>query len=496
MNPLGTRVQNGPAWSPDGKSMAYIKNGTLWTVPVDEKGQISGSEKQLTQELANNISWTGDSQNIVYMATDRLKKISVADGKTEEIPIKLHWKSHFPKGDYIIHAGKLFNGRDSSYIENVDIHIQGHRIKSIQPHQDHSKRIRVVDASEQVVMPGLFEMHTHQSSNDGVKLGKVWLSYGITSVREPGSDPYEALERKESWQSGSRPGPRLFYTGGLMAGNRVYYGLSNSVTTADHIQMELDRAKKLDYDLVKTYVRMPDSLQKVLTEGAHALGIPVSSHELYPATKYNVDAIEHLAGTSRRGYSLLLDANFRSYGDVVQLIAKSEINITPTACLRTGYQRMAAAYEELLDDPRNTAFLTEDFLQNLKVQASRFDSLRTERGDENYQALLETLKAIVDEGGRITAGTDAPFAPYGSSLHSELWVYVEAGLSPFQALQAATLHAAEAVGVDKDLGSIEPGKLADLVLVDGDPLHRIQDAMKVNRVIKNGSMYSFDDLLK
>src|SRR5690606_23202994 len=225
----------------------------------------------------------------------------------------------------------------------------GHRIKSIQPHQDHSKRIRVVDASEQVVMPGLFEMHTHQSSNDGVKLGKVWLSYGITSVREPGSDPYEALERKESWQSGSRPGPRLFYTGGLMAGNRVYYGLSNSVTTADHIQMELDRAKKLDYDLVKTYVRMPDSLQKVLTEGAHALGIPVSSHELYPATKYNVDAIEHLAGTSRRGYSLLLDANFRSYGDVVQLIAKSEINITPTACLRTGYQRMAAAYEELLD---------------------------------------------------------------------------------------------------------------------------------------------------
>src|SRR5690606_2865430 len=91
MNPLGTRVQNGPAWSPDGEYMAYIKNGSLWTVPVDEKGQIAGSERQLSQELANNISWTGDSQNIVYMATDRLKKISVADGKTEEIPVKLHW---------------------------------------------------------------------------------------------------------------------------------------------------------------------------------------------------------------------------------------------------------------------------------------------------------------------------------------------------------------------------------------------------------------------
>src|SRR5690606_1562671 len=196
--------------------------------------------------------------------------------------------------------------------------------------------------------------------------GKIWLSYGITSVREPGSDPYEALERKESWESASRPGPRLFFTGGLMSGNRVYYGLSNSVTESNHIRMELDRAKKLDYDLLKTYVRMPDSLQKVITEGAHAMGIPVSSHELYPSTKYNVDAIEHLAGTSRRGYSHLLDANFRSYEDVVQLIARSGINITPTACLRTGYFKMAAGFGELLDDPRNTAFLTGEFLQSLK----------------------------------------------------------------------------------------------------------------------------------
>ncbi len=494
--PLGMRVQNGPAWSPDGKTIAYTKDGTLWTVPVNINGEIAGKEKKLTDELADNLSWTGDSKTIVYIATDKLKQIDVNTGIVKEIAIDLKWKTEFPSEEYIIHAGKVFNGKDSTYQENMDIYIKGHRIRDIKPHKYHQPGIKIVDASGKVVMPGLFEMHTHQSSNVGEKLGKIWLSYGITSVREPGADPYDALERKEAWESGVRPGPRLFFTGGLTDGTRIAYGLENSVTDARHIRMELERAKKLGYSLIKTYVRMPDSIQKVLTEGAHKIGIPTSSHELYPATKYNVDAIEHLSGTSRRGYSMLLDANFRSYQDVVQLVAKSGINITPTACLRTGYFRLAKQYDELLNDDRNRKFLTPEFLQNLYVQTNRFDSLRTPKADANYKALLKTIKAISDAGGSITAGTDAPFAPFGSSLHSELWVYVDAGLTPFQALQSATIQAAKVVGVDKDLGSIEAGKLADLIIVDGDPLKRIQDAMKVRTAIKNGKLHTIENLLK
>ena len=494
--PLGMRVQNGPAWSPDGKTMAYTKDGTLWTIPVNMSGEISGNARKLTDELADNLSWTGDSKTIVYIATDKLKQIDVSSGKVKEIAIDLKWKTELPTEEYIIHAGKVFNGNDSTYQENMDIYVKGHRIKDIKPHQNHKPGTKVIDASGKVVMPGLFEMHTHQSSNVGEKLGKIWLSYGITSVREPGADPYDALERKEAWESGVRPGPRLFFTGGLTDGTRIAYGLANSVTEANHIKLELDRAKRLGYSLIKTYVRMPDSIQKVLTEGAHKLGIPLSSHELYPATKYNVDAIEHLSGTSRRGYSMLLDANFRSYQDVVQLVAKSGINITPTACLRTGYFRLAKQYDELLNDERNRKFLTPEFLKGLYDQTNKFDSLRTPKADANYKALLKTIKAISDAGGSITAGTDAPFAPFGSSLHSELWVYVDAGLSPFKALQSATLQAAKVVGVDKDLGSIETGKLADMVIVEGDPLKRIQDAMKVKTTIKNGKPHNITNLLK
>src|SRR3990170_4365037 len=96
------------------------------------------------------------------------------------------------------------------------------------------------------------------------------------------------------------------------------------------LELELNRAIALDYDMIKTYVRMPDQMQQRVTSFAHSHGIPVSSHEIYPATYYGVDAVEHMGATSRRGYSPKLTALNNSYEDVVQLIVKSGMNITPT----------------------------------------------------------------------------------------------------------------------------------------------------------------------
>jgi imidazolonepropionase-like amidohydrolase len=474
--------------------MAFVNQGLLYTVPVDQSGNITGKPVVHSTGLADNISWTKDGRYLLYLAMDRLKKVRIEDNDTREIILNLGWKPVMSSQRYILHAGKLITGIDSTYRYNVDIYIEGNRIKKIASADRREPDIPVIDASGKVVMPGLFEMHTHQSSASGEKLGKIWLSYGITSVREPGADPYEALERKEAWASGVRPGPRQFFTGGLMDGNRIAYGLALSVTDREHVKREVERARVLGYDLIKTYVRMPDSIQALLVEGAHSLGIPVSSHELYPAVSYDVDAIEHLSGTSRRGYSMLLDASFRSYDDVIKLVSLSGVNITPTLCLRTGFYRMMNNYGELINDARIRKFTTPEALLGQLQQAARYDSAKTLRSDENYKALLKTIKAIAGVG-RVTAGTDAPFALMGASLHTELWILVDAGLAPWRALKAGSLDAAKAVGVDKDLGSIEEGKLADLVIVDGNPLERIQDAMKVKKVVKNGIVYDIDQWL-
>ncbi|MGB3586852.1 MAG: DPP IV N-terminal domain-containing protein, partial [Tunicatimonas sp.] len=368
------RNANGPVWSPTGQSIAYVQDGVLWHMPVDATGEPSDEPKQLTTELASSPSWTADGKSIVYLATDQLKKLDISSGNATPIPNLLSWNSETATETYVIHAGRVFNGLDSTYQKDMDLLIEGNRIKTIQPHRDNHEGT-VIDASDKTVIPGLFEMHTHQHASVGERLGRIWLSYGITSVREPGADPYDALERKEAWASGVRPGPREFFTGGLTDGSRIYYGLANSVIHGPHMELELERAERLGYDMIKTYVRMPDSLQKRITEAAHEMGIPVSSHEIYPSTKYNVDAVEHIRGTSRRGYSMKQSELKKTYDDVVQLLVKSQMNITPTVGLQGGFYILADKHPEIYQNRQLVALYPEDYRVQLQAAPQRLKKL-------------------------------------------------------------------------------------------------------------------------
>ncbi len=483
----GIRGQNGPVWSPDGTMIAYIRDGFLCIDKVDEMGNIRGEPIQYTCELADKISWSGDSKSIVYLAVDKLKKLNIETDKSEIVTVNIYWRPQMPDEQYIIHAGKLFNGIDSNYIYNVDILIDGHRIKSIRPHSGQSE-LPVIDASGKTVMPGLFESHTHLHSVTGEKLGRIFLSNGITSVREAGADPYDALERKESWASDASHGPRLFSTG-FFDGGRVYYGLSNPIVSEKHMLLELERAGKLGFDLIKTYVRLDDSFQKEIIEAAHKAGIPASSHEIYPAARYNIDAVEHFRGTSRRGYSPKQSALNRIYDDVIRIYVKSGIVVTPTIVMHEGFLKMTKEDPALLENKQLNAFYSENYIRSWANRKAPDDY------GPNFHEFQKAVCAVVNSGGNITAGTDSPFVPYGTSLHAELWLFTDGGLTPFQALQTATIKAAEAAGAKKDLGSVEPGKLADLVIINGDPLDDIKNTRNVEIVIKNGIRYNIDDLL-
>lgn len=485
---LATRGKNGPVISPDGKAIAYILDNVLWIVRVDARLNILGWPVQLTHELAENPSWTGDSKSIVFLATDKLKRVDVADGRIEPLNMEFNWEPQRPEGRLVIHAGKIFDGVSDKYTENADIVIEQNRIREIVPHQPGRKE-RVIDASRQTVIPGLFEMHTHQNAQLGEKGGRLWLAYGITSIREPGTDPYDALERKESWTSGKRLGPRSFFTGGHMEGNRIYYNRNTSNVAGAQLELELGRAATLGYDMIKTYVGLPDILQKRVTEFAHAHGLPVSSHEIYPAAGLGVDGVEHIGATSRRGYSPKLSAQNKSYQDVLALTAQSGIYMTPTISLHGGMNALISGDSLFFDHWQFQAFYAEKQKQELRSAAAR-----ARGSNKTYQNIEKTMVRLMRSGARLTPGTDSPIIPSGLSYHAELQSWVAAGLSPFETLRAATQWSARQAGAGDDLGAIQPGRLADIVIIDGDPLTRIKDLLNVKAVIKNGQYLDIKDL--
>ncbi len=495
---IGTRGVDGPAWSPDGRRMAFIVDGVLWVLSVTRSGEPAGPPVRLSDELAGSITWTGDSRGIFYQATDGLRRVAVENGGTERIEVPLTWQRRHPPAArrLVVHAGRLWDGVADRAQTGVDVVIEGHRIVRVVPHSAELHRDSVVDASRLTVIPGLADGHAHLGYGTGEGLGRIWLAYGITTIRDPAADGFVIRERREAVEAGVRVGPRELATGRIFDGERIYYGFNNGMTPGAQLGQELERAAELKYDLIKTYVRLPDIIQQRIIAFAHQHGIPVSSHELYPAVAFGADHVEHIRGTSRRGYSPKVSALYRSYQDVIALLTASGMSLTPTIGIQGGFVSLIARDSTILDDPRLLATYGPEYVASLK-RMSRQGGVSGFPSPPPQQVLAqgETVRRVIAGGGRVMAGTDAPIIPYGLSLHTELEHYVAGGLTPVQALRTATSMFAEAVGLSGEVGSIAAGRLADLAIVEGNPLERISDARRVRIVIKNGDVFTAERLL-
>lgn len=504
---IDSRVGDGPVWSPDGTRIALITEGVLEVVPVSATGAPVGPPRRITNEMAFSPSWTGDSKHILYQSMDKLRLVDLESGITRDVPVDLSYTPGIPTDRYLVHAGSLVDGLSNTARANVDILVEGNRITRVVPHAaaNHAG-VKVVDASRFTVMPGLIESHSHLQADLGSLDHRAWLAWGITTVRSPGGTPYEATSDREMADASVRPGPRVFSTGYLMEWNRLYYWMAVGISSPAHLEMELERAKILQHDLIKSYVRMPDLMQKRIVDFAHSIGIPASSHEIYPAAFDGIDAVEHTTGTSRRGYSPKMATLQRSYDDVTQIISHAGMNFTPTLGLSgAGLRQMIAEDSSLKTDPRLTLYPEWLAMQVSGAPARGGGGGGAGRGgasaatptaamagfaaqpvNGSYEMVMNLKRA----GVRIVAGTDTPMA---ANLHAELESYVAAGMTPFEALQTATVNPAAALHLDA--GSIAAGKLADMVMVEGNPLEKISAAHHVRAVIANGRYYTLESLL-
>lgn len=492
---LGVRGHDGPAWSPDGKSMAYVFASTLWVVAVAPDGSLTGTPRQITTEVTDAPSWSGDSSKLLYLSNGKLRIVPAAGGTPQTVPCRLNWANAKPKGRTILRAGKVWDALSADYKNGVDVVLDGNLISAVTPRGAGASNAnaRIVDAPDLTLMPGLIDMHTHRQMAGygyGDRMGRLWLAMGVTATRSPGCPAYHMVEDREAIQSGKRIAARHYATGEAIDGGRIFYNFMRPVTEPGQMALELERARALDYDMVKTYVRLRHDTQKEVVDAAHKMGMHLSSHYHYPALHSGMDCMEHTGATNRYGYSRTITSLGGGYHDVNDLFAAAKAGRTPTLFAATALLGLDDGFAH---DPRIAILYPKWEYDKLlaRVKAMAGDGGKPMLASLEKQ--VEQIKMTLAAGWHPVSGTDAPIDLTAISLHLNLRGMTKFGITPYQALMMTTRWSGEFLG--EPIGRIERGMLADLILVAGDPLKDVSAVANVRHVVANGVIHTPDELM-
>ncbi|MFB7274638.1 amidohydrolase family protein [Streptomyces sp. NPDC056244] len=494
---LSDRGDGGPVWSPDGSAMAFVMESALWVMPVGPDGTPAGEPRRITDEAADHPSWSGDSRTLLYLSGGRLRLIRPDGTGRRTVRVPLEYGRRRPARPEVtrVRAGRLWDGTGETVRENMDIVIRGNRIVAVEPRRPAGARPgeRLVDASSATVLPGLWDSHTHPWPNTyGGRQTGLMLAYGITTNVSLGGFAYEALRLKESVAAGRTAGPRLFATGELIDGSRVAYSMGRAHRTEDGVRRTLARAEALDYDFLKTYVRAPGWIMEEAARTAHEkLGVPAGSHLLSPGISTGQDLTTHLHATQRSEYGRALSPTGRTYQDVHETYRQGDFSLVATPFSAVD---LIGADPALAEDPRVTRMMPPwdaALVESLAAKPPTDEALR------EIEAEMAVYRRVLTDGGTLALGTDAPLTPVGLHLHLALRALRHSGgLSTAEALRTVTVTPARLFGVDADLGTVEPGRLADLTVVDGDPFEDFDDLVRTSWVMRDGVVYHREALVR
>ena len=487
-----TRTEDGPTYSPDGKELMFVMDDLLYTMPVDASGYPSGKAELLNAVTTDAPSYAADSRHILFLNDGSLKLYDRATKQTKTIIVPLTYVRYKPTQKILIHAARFWSGHGPDELKNVDILVIDNRIISVKPHSvsPPSDVTRIIEAPDSTVLPGLWESHAHPDSDNGIyygaRMGRLWLAYGITELKGLADNAYRAVEHRESYAANLADGPRLFDTGEAIDGERVYYPMMIPTTSEAQLHRELDRLKALDFDLIKLYVRLPYAWAAEGAKFGHdQMGVQSAGHYLLPEISLGEDGMTHISATSRWGWAYSRSLTGRSYADVHKLLVDSRMWTITTTFSQAPYA----------DDPGMATNPRQGIAppwENARLKLAVANAQKTDQSAA-LQHLKEEEITVADDfrhGGLILAGTDSPLDIPATSLHLNLRAQVMFGMKPWQSLETATYIPAKAFGLEKDLGTLEPGKLADLIITAGDPLKNIDDAARVQCVMHNGILES------
>lgn len=496
--------------SPDGKYIAFTELFNCYVTPIVTAGapqNLSAGNKQLplnklTREAGTYLHWSKDSQRLMwtlgpkYFVRDIKTAFPYLDGAPDKTPaidtagtdIGLRLLSDVPEGKIALTNARIITMKGDEVIEKGNIIIDHNKIVAIGKDVAVPSDAMVFDIAGKTVMPGIIDVHAHlHTSPDGVSPQQDWnyyanLAYGVTTAHDPSSNTEMVFSQSEMLKAGRLVGPRVYSTGGILYGADGDFKVV--INSLDDARAHLRRMKAVGAFSVKSYNQPRREQRQQIIEAAREL---------------QMEVVPEGGSTFFTNMSMIMDGHtgiehnipvWPVYKDVTSFWGASKTGYTPTLIVSYG-GLFGENYWYARNDVWKNERLQSYFPTGILDARSRRREIG-EYGDYSHIDVSKAVKQIADAGTKVNLGAHGQIQ--GMGAHWELWMLEQGGMTPLQAIRCATINGASYLGMDKEIGSLEAGKLADLVVMNENPLESIRNSEKIKYVMVNGRLYDADSM--
>nr|BCB97520.1 hypothetical protein [Shewanella vesiculosa] len=492
--------------SPNGEHLAFAERFRVYVTPFAKHGEtIAIGPKatnlpitQLSTRAGESISWNGKNNQLywtlgpdLYQAdvdTQYTKAETKVDPKITAIGFKD--KADVPRGTVVFTGGKVITMENDQVIDNGVVIVKDNKIVSVgDANTVIPKNAQIIDISGKTIMPGLFDAHAHGGqADDEIIPQQNWalysgLSLGVTAIHDPSNDTTEIFAASEQQKAGKIVGPRIFSTGTILYGANLP-GYTSHVDSLDDAKFHLERLKKVGAFSVKSYNQPRRDQRQQIIAAARELEMMVVP-EGGSLLQHNLSMIAD--GHTTVEHSLPAAS---IYNDIKQFWSQTEVHYTPTLVVAYGGISGEHYWYDKTDvwaHPRLSMYVPHDILDARSMR-------RTTAPDEHYNHFNVARVANELNNIGVKPNIGAHGQREGLAAHWEMWMFAQGGMSNMEVLKTATINPATTFGMDHQLGSIKVGKLADLIVIDGDPLADIRTTDKVTYTMVNGKLFNSETM--
>jgi Tol biopolymer transport system component len=439
--------------------------------------------KKINPEGGDYLNWTADGMCVTWTLGDKFYCQKIDADKPEVTTINVEMPRHQPKGTLVLKGARIITMKGDEVLPKGDVVVTDGRITFVGPNAVVPAGATVMNMSGKTISPGFIDVHSHWFGGQP-KLPQSWgylanLAYGVTTNRDPQSGGTDIYDYSDSIETGQAIGPRIYTTG---PGVFSEAGHDTPESTKNFIKRYAEAYKT---NTLKEYMsgdRM--NRQQVV--------LACDQYKITPTCEggldFKLNMTHMIDGFSGHEHSLPITP---IHNDVVQLIAKSNTFYTPTLLVNygapTGENYWFERYSPS-DNAKLRRFVPDELLDTMVRRRANW----VMDEEYNFSKIAEGCAKVVRAGGRVCIGSHGQLQGLGA--HWEMWSLASGGMKPLEVLKCATIFGAEAIGLASDIGSIEKGKLADLVIYDKNPLDDIRNTNTIKYVIRGGDVFEGDTM--